>query len=205
MNIVIWTAIITAGSTLLINILFHLLKNEFDWFADKKRFKREHAYKQLTELYLELYGIVAQSEYIRNFIKLSKEDELTIYDVPFLEWVVKNTTFDSETKKIKIDFEHTDVTKHNNSKIDELVIKNSKYASSELLKLCIAHRYCKSNMIKDLGEKTRQDFFDQEVMLLRKIVKKIIMETNELLEVTHMRYESEEKVSGLMDTKIFKE
>lgn len=205
MNIVIWTAIITAGSTLFINILFHLLKNEFDWFEDKKRFKREHAYKQLTELYLELYGIVTQSEYIRNFIKLSKEDELTIYEVPFLEWAVKNTTFDSETKKIKIDFEHTDVTKYNNSKIDELVISKSKYASSELLKLCIAHRFCKSNMVKDLEEKTRQDFFDQEVMLLRKIVKKIIMETNELLEVTHMRYESEEKVSGLMDTKLFKE
>lgn len=205
MNIVIWTAIITAGSTLFINILFHLLKNEFDWFADKKRFKREHAYKQLTELYLELYGIVAQSEYIRKFIKLSKESEFTIYEVPFLEWVVKNTSMDVTTKEIKVELEQTDVTKYNNSKIDELVISKSKYASSELLKLCIAHRFCKSNMVKNLEEKTRQDFFDQEIMLLRKIVNKIIMETNELLEVTHMKYESEEKVSGLMDTKIFKE
>ncbi|GEK30314.1 hypothetical protein KZO01_06230 [Kurthia zopfii] len=205
MNIVIWTAVITAITTLFANILFHLLKNEFDWFTDKKRFKREHAYKQLTELYLELYGIVAQSEYIRKFIKLSKESEFTIYEVPFLEWVVKNTSLDAETKELKVELEQTDVTKYNKSKIDELVIKNSKYASSELLKLCIAHRFCKSNMVKDLEEKTQQDFFDEEVMLLRKIVNKIIIETNELLEITHMRYESNEKASGLMNTNIFKE
>lgn len=57
--------LLTAIITLLFNSLFHWLKNKFDWFVDVRKFKREHSYSQLKELYLPAYAVVAQSEFLR--------------------------------------------------------------------------------------------------------------------------------------------
>src|SRR5699024_11955532 len=67
----------TAIITLIFNIIFHRLKNKFDWFVDVKRFKRHHYYTQL-----KAYAIVAQSEFLRQFYDL---DEKPYDEYPFIE------------------------------------------------------------------------------------------------------------------------
>ncbi|MGX7835945.1 hypothetical protein ACWKSR_12415, partial [Campylobacter fetus subsp. venerealis] len=56
-------AIATAILTLIVNILFKLVQNKTDFMVSIKQFKRDHYYKQLNELYKELYAIVCQSEF----------------------------------------------------------------------------------------------------------------------------------------------
>lgn len=204
---VIWIPIVTALITLAFNVIFHLLKNNFDWFVDKKKFKREHAYKQLTNLYLELYGVVIQSEYFRYFFEKKSDTKISIYEFPFFEMSKK-------TKNIKTDFLNQSVevnntivkdgiTEFNKKKIDSTIIDKCQFASGELLKLAIAHRYCEDNYQKSIDDKNLlNQFQDEELQLIGKMVRLIIKETNELLEICHMDYDGKEISYGVLNMDI---
>lgn len=90
----IQVTILTLVLTLAINSIFHYLKSKLDWFVDTKKFKREHSYSQLKNLYLGLYAIICQSEYLRFFYDIKESHA----EVPFLEMSkrkeIKKHTFD---------------------------------------------------------------------------------------------------------------
>lgn len=203
-------AIITALATFIANTVFHFFKNQFDWFTDRKKFKREHAYKQLTELYFEIYGIVIQSEYFRFFYSHYKNESIKMSEVPFFEIGIKqeNTKKNLFTGEVIEKIEKivkNGITSYKKELITEKIISNSKYASSKLLKLAIAHRYCESNYQKEFddAELTKQ-FRDQELILIKEIVQSIVSETNELLELCHMDFDESEKNDGIINEKVFK-
>lgn len=211
MDKLLWIPLITAFITLGFNVTFHLLKNEFDWFVDKKKFKREHGYKQLTELYLELYGIIVQSEYLRYFYGKADGKEISIYEVPFFELEIKSTktkTIINSEKGLRTET-HTEmiengITEFNKRLIDEKIIDRAKYASSDLLKLAIAHRYTEKYYKENItDEKISQQFKDEELLQISKIVRLIIKETNELLELCHMNFDGKEISYGVMNTEIY--
>lgn len=201
---IIWIPIITALITLAFNVIFHVLKNNFDWFVDKKKFKREHAYKQLTNLYLELYGVIAQSEYIRYFLEKQTNTKISIYEYPFFE--IKKSTkniksdFLKQSVEVKSTLVEDGITEFNKRKIDSTIIEKSQFASGELLKLAIAHRYCEDNYQKKItDENVLNQFLDEELELIGKIVRLIIKETNELLEICHMDYDGKEISYGVLN------
>lgn len=85
MNPIINTSI-TVILTLTFNFLFEIIKRKFSWFDESKKFKRDYYYSQLEEVYLQLYAIIVQSEYLRYFHKIEED----IDKVPFIEIQSKN-------------------------------------------------------------------------------------------------------------------
>lgn len=200
-------ALFTIVITLLANVLFHFLKNHFDWFNESKRFKRDHYYTQLKELYLELYGAVAQSEFMRYFYNFN--EQFSFMDLPFLELknkvekVVTDLKAGTITRK-QIEKE-TDLTRFNKEYISNLVIEKRQYASPKLLKLCVAYRYCHEYYLKqDLSIPSMLDKYqEEELKLIYEIVVTIIKETNEKLELCSMEFIEKEKEHGIMDYDIY--
>lgn len=78
-------AFFTIILTLLVNLVFKLLQNKFDFMVDTKKFRRDHSYNQLKELYFEIYAIIIQSEFLRNFHQIDEFKSLK--EVPFIEIV----------------------------------------------------------------------------------------------------------------------
>ena len=72
MNPIINTSI-TVILTLTFNFLFEIIKRKFSWFDESKKFKRDYYYSQLEEVYLQLYAIIVQSEYLRYFHKIEED------------------------------------------------------------------------------------------------------------------------------------
>lgn len=64
----------------------------------------------------------------------------------------------------------------------------------------LAHRYCEDNYPKNiLDENVLNQFLDEELELIGKIVRLIIKETNELLEICHMDYDGKEISYGVLN------
>jgi hypothetical protein len=76
-------AFFTILLTLLVNIIFKGLQNKFDFMVDTKKFRRDHYYNQLKELYFEIYAIIVQSEFLRTFHQIGEFRSLQ--EVPFIE------------------------------------------------------------------------------------------------------------------------
>ena len=60
-------------------------KEGFELFSSDVRFKYDFYFKQYSELYSKLYGIVMQSEYVRHFIRINDGQEVSFDEAPFLE------------------------------------------------------------------------------------------------------------------------
>ena len=60
-------------------------KEGFELFSSDVRFKYDFYFKQYSELYSKLYGIIMQSEYVRHFKKINDGQEVSFDEVPFLE------------------------------------------------------------------------------------------------------------------------
>lgn len=204
-EVVLWIPLITAGITLLLNIIFHSLKNRLDWFVDKKKFERDHSYKQLRELYLSLYGIIAQSEFLRYRYKFN--EQFSILELPFLEIQkeIKKTIIDiNKGVKTSITNEETDITKFNKKALVELILDKPEYASQKLLKLAVGYRYSHENYLrKDLSDEQKEEHQIYELMLIYEIVTTVVKETNEKLKLCNMSYTENEYEHGIMDYNVF--
>jgi hypothetical protein len=204
LNTIIWIPVITAVITVIFNGLFHYLKNELDWFVDRKKFIREHNYNQLTELYLELYGIVVQSEYVRHYFKKYLTIDFPLKEYPFLEiyntkTVIKNGEINKEEVK-------TAINDFNKAKIVEKVMENKKFASQKLLKLVVAYRYVHENYLNDFdSNRIKDNYQTEELTLIYSIVLTIVKECNEYLEECNMPFDGKEISYGIMNSKIYDE
>ncbi|WP_102262856.1 hypothetical protein [Mesobacillus jeotgali] len=193
----ILVAIIGGMFTLSVAFLTPVLANR----KDKKEFKRKHNYEQLKELYLHIYSIAVQSEYIRYFKKKYHTLDFNIWDYPFLELhmsktVIKNGRITEEEIKNAI-------TSFNKEGIIDLIFEKSEFASQRLLKLAVGYRYVHSNYLK---ESPFQDHFqEEELRLISLIVQTIVKECNELLEECNMKYDGKEISYGIMNLDIYNE
>lgn len=197
--------VITATLTLSINSIFHYLKNKLDWLTDTKKFKREYSYDQLRNLYLKLYAIICQSEYLRFFYDIKGSHDT----IPFIEIEKRN-----EIKKKTLDFGNIDfnnftfntteyevsdaITEFNKKKICEEIIQKSEFASQVLLKLAVAYRFVQDYYTDDTLEdkESLEKFQDQELVIICKMIKTIIVETNKKLKQCNMEYSNDEIKTG---------
>lgn len=200
-----WTAVITAASTLIFNVLFHLLKNQFDWFVDKKKFKREHAYNQLTELYFGIYAIILQFEFAKQFKEKYGEDD----DIPNRELISyinidKQKVFYSRLTKefIENDAEVPGIRTVQNKHLEivEKIIMKSNYASPNLLELAVNYRYCENNYLyakgaesKEVSLKWERSFDEEMNIIIEKIIQCIKEDIEILLKLCGMEFKQEKK------------
>jgi hypothetical protein len=187
-------AFLTALATGIFNIIFHSLKNNFDWSKETKDFKRKYYYDQLKELYIPLYAIVAQSEFLRRFMGF---DDRPYDEMPFIE--VKKTK-----KKAVIDIQagvirgeevsfSDSITEFNKEKLANLIIDKGVFASQELLKLAVAYRYIHQHYTDETIVKTQLEQYQvQELDLINRMVRLIVKETNEKLKECNMPYNNDE-------------
>lgn len=195
-------ALTTAIFTFVATLLSSKFKNWFDWVDNTNKFIRDHSYNQLKELYLELYARVAQSEYLRYYLKIDKG----LDEVPFIEISRQRHIFsmDPSVKEETIQIKDA-VTEFNKLSIAELIINKGEYASQELLKLAVAYRFIHPYYTdQTIDENRLDDFQTEELELIKKIVKVIVQETNKNLKISSMKYNKSELKTGLIDNKIYK-
>ena len=192
-------ALFTAAFTFLANLIFSKIKISFNLFEQKRNLKREYSFSMLTNLYLELYAIIAQSEYVRYFHSIDGNFD----DVPFLELSQKKITtkinFSNGSTEIKTnEFSVKDaITEFSKENIAKTIFENKKYASQTLLKLAVAYRYINKHYLdKTLQADLLERFQVEELITIRKMVVLIVKETNELLKICGMDYNSSEMESG---------
>lgn len=190
---------LTVALTFIANICFHFFKNKLDWFDATKKFKREYCYMQLKELYLDLYAVIAQSEYIRDFLSIQGEFD----DIPFIEIEKKkitqkisfsNATVEGKEYKIK-----DAITEFNKIGIASKIIEKSQYSSQALLKDAVAYRFLHQHYRDNTIDKSLLNKFQEdELNLLKRIVKGIVKECNEKLKMCGMEYDKQELENGLI-------
>ncbi|MEH7223869.1 hypothetical protein V7112_08610 [Bacillus sp. JJ1566] len=200
-------AFFTIILTLLTNIGFKYLQNTFDFMVETKKFKRDYYYKQLTELYIELYAVIAQSEFLRYFYDLNNFG--TFKDLPFIETntekeKVEKDLFTGKVLSVEKSIVKTAISDFNKMKLVDLVLSKKHLASQDLLKLIVAYRYCHNYYLKhDLIGIQLEKFQTHEFELIHDIVIRIVRETNERLKFCDMAYNEYEREHGVMDSKLF--
>lgn len=190
----IFLALITAVVTAILNTVFHTLKNKFDWSKETKEFKRNYYFEQLKELYIPLYAIVAQSEFLRRFQGL---DDKPFDEYPFIE--VKKTKTEVVAnlqegiiRREEVNFSDA-ITEFNKEELAGMIINKGVFASQELLKLAVAYRYVHPYYTDETIVKEKLNTFQvQELDLINRIVKLIVKETNEKLKQCSMPYNDHE-------------
>lgn len=200
-------ALFTILFTFLSNTLFKFLQNKFDFMTDVKKFKRDYYFKQLDELYMELYSIIAQSEFLRKFHDLDVANSFK--EIPFIEIqksmkkVTKNLITGEETNN-KVEPVEDAITMFNKIGLVETILKKKQFASQDLLKLAVAYRYCHEYYQDTTIDKDRLEKFQTtELDLIYKIVTTVIQECNANLKLCKMDYNKLELDQGKMDNEIF--
>jgi hypothetical protein len=195
---VLQIAIYTAVFTAILTLFAHWFKNKFDFWVDSKKFKREIANTRLSELYLHLYAVIAQSEYVRKFHNVNG----THKEIPFLEISktkknIKKDFFSEKviesTEEIKVDA----ITAFNKMKLFNQIIEKGQFSSQKLLKLAVSYRYVYEHYLDDTISNVDR-FRDEELILIWEIVSNSVKETNEYLKLCAMEYNKIEKKTGIM-------
>lgn len=199
-------------------------RKEFEEFSIDRRFKNDFYFKQLTELYNLIYAIVCQSEYIRGFIKLKDNLDLKFDDVPFIE--ISDTERVQEKFDFKkgeaprfsknIEYLETELSMFNKKLLCDYIISHGQFASQKLLRLAVSYRFAynwysgnpeiRKNIpdddIVNYGTSQydiqRKIADEEEVRLIKEIVRCIVKEYNLLRKELNMSYEEEELKTGML-------
>ncbi|RJS53573.1 hypothetical protein CJ480_17930 [Bacillus subtilis] len=197
-------AIFTICLTFLTNIGFKFLQNKFDFMVDTRKFKRDYCYNQLSNLYLELYAVIAQSEYLRALYNLKRE--FSYEEVPFIEKRIhrKVQRINDETGNLEEVTEEikTPISEFNKQKLIDLIMENKKFASPALIKITVAYRYSHQYYLRD-DLLNSDKFKSEELKLLHKLTRLIIKETNEKLKYCKMEFVTTELENGYMESDVF--
>lgn len=183
-------------------------KEDFELFSSDVQFKYDFYYKKYGELYCKLYAIVVQSEYVRQFIKVSKGQEISFDEAPFLEMSKTHRT----SQKIEIkegspisvtqseEEIETPISKFNKKLLCDCIIDKGELASQKLLKLAVSYRlaynyYSGNPDVKNSSCNNVAD--EEEFKLIREIVCCIVSEYNYLRKELKMDYNEEELTTGI--------
>lgn len=183
-------------------------KEGFELFSSDVRFKYDFYFKQYSELYSKLYGIIMQSEYVRHFKKINDGQEVSFDEAPFLEVspahrVTKSVHCGSENptavtqKEEKID---TPISNFNKRYLCEYIIENAEYATQKLLKIAVSYRfasyyYAGNPEVKNSSCKETAN--DEEFRLIREMVCCIVTEYNFFRKELKMAYNEVELKTGI--------
>jgi len=181
-------------------------KQNFERFSSDIQFKYDFYYKQYSELYSKLYAIVMQSEYVRRYIKLAKDIDISFEASPFLEITKTHRTtcrvnFDENTgTKIEsktVDIE-TPISQFNKTQMCDYIIEKGEFASQELLKIAVAYRFANSRHSGTENNTPESKITnDEEFRLIREMVCCIVKEYNLYRKNLNMEYEAEELETGI--------
>ena len=184
-------------------------REKFELFSSDVQFKYNFIYKQYSELYSKLYAIIMQSEYVRRYIKLTKDEDVSFEEVPFLEVskthrTTQTLTFDKDTgskwKSKTIDIE-TSISRFNKQQLCDYIIEKGEYASQKLLKLAVAYRFAFSRYDgnpKNIAPSVDSDTANnEEIRLIREMVCCIVSEYNLFRKNLNMEYDADEITSGI--------
>lgn len=181
-------------------------QKEFDEFSRENRFKNEYHYKQLSELYSKLYAIVSQSEYFRYFNELCGGAKASFEEFPFFEMVKKSSNeksnlFTGEILERQIVKVNDSITSFNKKELSEFIIANSNLASRKLLKIAVAYRFANDNYggseKPTTDEKMLEEFNNEELRLIREMVKIIVSDYNRLSKELNLHYNKVELETGI--------
>ncbi|MDR1674017.1 MAG: hypothetical protein LBR54_01010 [Oscillospiraceae bacterium] len=171
----------------------------FALYSADLKFKYDFYYKQYSELYSFLFGVICQSEYLRGFFEKCDENQTLTFDYyPFIEIssttrTITKTTFDENgfnAKRTQETFE-TDLSKFNKKCLYETIINKGQYATPKLLKLAVEYRYAYQNYSgnPDITNSSLEDEANkEEFRLIREIVCCIVSEYNFLRKQLEMEY-----------------
>lgn len=179
----------------------------FEVFSSDIKFKYEYNYKQYSELYCKLYAFVVQSEYVRRYIKLYDDKEISFDEAPFLELtqihrVSKKYTFGENGLNVNQTVEdiETPISQFNKKQLCDYIIKHGDLASQELLKLAVSYRFAYSNYSGNpecKNSSTERTANDEEFRMIRSIVIMIVQEYNGLRKMLRLPYDELELSTGI--------
>lgn len=183
-------------------------KEGFELFSSDVRFKYDFYFKQYSELYSKLYGIIMQSEYVRHFLKINDGQEVSFDEAPFLEVsptrkVTKSVHWGSERptevtqKEERID---TPISDFNKSQLCEYIIENAEYATQKLLKVAVSYRFASyyySGNPEAKNASCQGTANDEEFRLIREMVCCIVSEYNFFRKELKMAYNEIELETGI--------
>ncbi len=185
------------------------LREGFEEFSSDLNFKYEFYYKRYSELYCKLYAIIIQSEYVRHFIKLTDGNEYSFEEIPFLEVSATHKVTQKLDFKVgePVSFEETvedietPISEFRKDKMTDYIIKKGEFASQKLLKLAISYRFAfdHSSAKSNVDSADRDVANDEEIRLIKEIVKCIVIEYNELRKYLKMDYIDSEIQDGILE------
>lgn len=184
-------------------------KQKFEIFSSDVKFKYDFYYEQYSKLYSKLYAIVMQSEYVRYYIKISKNEDISFDEAPFFEiskthrttqtfTYNKDTGSKSEIKTIDIE---TSLSKFNKMEMCEYIIEHGEFASQKLLKLAVSYRFANNrydgNFESGKPNLESEVANNEELRLLKLMVCRIVKDYNFLRKNLQMEYNETELNTGI--------
>lgn len=183
----------------------------FEMFSSDVHFKYDFYYKQYSELYCNLYAIVAQSEYVRHFILLDGSDEekanFSYENAPFIEVSPRHKTTASINIEVGKPVEYsketediiTPISQFNKKQLCDYIIKNGALASQKLLKLAVSYRFAYEHYSGNPETKNStcaETANDEELRIIREMTVCIVSEYNKLRKELKMDYDNDELTTG---------
>lgn len=182
-------------------------KEGFEVFSSDVHFKYDFYFKQYSELYSTLYGIVMQSEYIRKYVGMKTGKMIPFEQAPFVqmsETEITKMQLNLNKKGIKpaiVETRHiaTPVSDYNKQYLCRRIIEKAEFASQELLKLAVAYRFidCYFGDTKQVHPDEAELAQEQEVQLIKEIVQCVVREYNFLRKELRIEYSEKELQSGI--------
>ena len=181
----------------------------FELFSSDVRFKYDFYFRQYSELYSKLYGIIIQSEYARYFIKINADTEVPFDEAPFLQvsrthkvkrWIKWGS---KEPTEIKEEEEEIDTPLSDFSKeyLCQYIIEKAEYATQKLLKIAVAYRFANfyyGGKPNNKNISCKESANAEEFRLIREMVCCIVSEYNFFRKELKMEYNEEELKTGIL-------
>jgi hypothetical protein len=175
----LWNSLIIAIVPVIFTIATNLI---YDSIKRKNEFIKQIKIQELKELYIPLYCMISQSEYIRFILGDLPNVSFSIEDAPYIHLEKKRNNikidkdgFHKETYKVD-----DELTKYDEKTMVNLVIDKSKYASPKLIKLAIAYRFIVENRdTTDITIKAKIEAQYNNIAI--NFIKEVVSRTNEKL------------------------
>lgn len=182
-------------------------KEGFEVFSSDVHFKYEFYFKQYSELYSTLYGIVMQSEYVRKFVEMQSGEKHPFEEAPFVQVSKTEKTkmqlnlTKGRIKPARVETQHiaTPVSDYNKKYLCDCIIEKAEYATQDLLKLAVSYRFvdCYFGNPEEIYPEVEVLAREQEVHLIKEIVQCVVRDYNFLRKELKIDYSDEELQSGI--------
>ena len=183
-------------------------KEGFEIFSSDVHFKYDFYFKQYSELYSKLYGIIMQSEYVRRFIKINDGKEISFDESPFIQVspihkvtqsmkLIEGQPVALQQKKEEI---ITPISEFNKEQLCEYIVANAEYATQKLLKIAVAYRFANHYYAGNPDAKNascQEAANEEEFRLIKEMVCCIVSEYNYFRKELKMEYNEDELNTGI--------